>query len=282
MIIPGVLQRHDPAMSLPLIFDSPHSGTTYPADFTFAAPCELVRAAEDTHVEALFEAAPEHGATLLAALFPRSYIDANRHVYDLDPALFEGNWPGPLQPGEKSRLGVGLIRRLAIPGVPMYAHRLSVAEVRARIEKYYLPYHDALAGIVDTLYARFGALWHVNCHSMGARGNEMGPDGNAVRADFVLGDRDGTTCSPVFTDLVAQFLRDRGYRVALNDPYKGAEIVRRYSDPTARRHCLQIEINRGLYMNELNRERSDGFSRVQSDMTALVRFLAGYVRSAIA
>jgi N-formylglutamate amidohydrolase len=282
MIVPGVLQRLDPDRPLPLVFDSPHSGTAYPRDFTFAAPCELVRAAEDTHVEALFAAAPDHGATLLAALFPRSYIDTNRDVRDLDPALLDGDWPGPLQPGEKCKLGVGLIRRLAIPGVPMYARKLSVAEVRERIERFYLPYHDALAAIIDALHARFGVVWHVNCHSMGSRGNEMAPDGTSVRPDFALGDRDGTTCSPIFTDMVAQFLGGRGYRVALNDPYKGAEIVRRYADPPARRHCLQIEINRGLYMDERTRERAAGFAKLQDDMAALVRFLAGYVRAAIA
>ncbi len=282
MIIAGVLERFDPrGTPVPLLFDSPHSGTTYPEDFGFAAPAHIVRTAEDTHVDALFAAAPEHGAPLLVAHFPRSYIDVNRQLDDLDPDLIDGHWPGKIAPGEKSKLGIGLVRRLAQPGVPMYDRRLSVAAIRHRIETCYLPYHHELGRMIDAAHARFGAVWHVNCHSMASRGSDITPDGAAARADFVLGDRDGTTCSPGFTGAVARFLGAKGYDVRINDPYKGAEIVRRHADPRARRHSLQIEINRALYMDEPTRERSGGFERLQADLTELIGFLAEYARSAM-
>lgn len=282
MIVDGVLERFDPrAAPVPLVFDSPHSGTVYPRDFGFTAPGEIVRTAEDTHVDALFAAAPDHGAPLLIAHFPRSYIDTNRHPDDLDPELIDGAWPGRVAPGEKTRLGIGLVRRLAQPGIPMYDRKLPVAAVRHRIDTYYLPYHDELGRIIDALHARFGAVWHVNCHSMASRGSDITPDGNAARADFVLGDRDGTTCAAGFTDAVARFLGGMGYDVKINDPYKGAEIVRRYADPPQRRHSLQIEINRALYMNEKTRARSPGFAKLQADLTELIGFLARYARSAI-
>jgi N-formylglutamate deformylase len=280
MKIEGVLERFDPvAAPVPLVFDSPHSGIVYPEDFRFTAPDELVRTAEDTHVDALFAAAPAHGATLLVAHFPRSYIDTNRDVHDLDPELIDGVWPGKIMPGEKTKLGIGLVRRLAQPGIPMYDRKLSVAAIRHRIEKYYLPYHDELARIVDGVHGRFGAVWHINCHSMAARGSDITPDSGVERAEFVLGDRDGTTCAPEFTTAVEKFLSRRGHDVKINDPYKGAEIVRRYADPPKGRHSLQIEINRRLYMNERTRERSARFAELQSDLTALVRFLADYARS---
>jgi N-formylglutamate deformylase len=280
MKIEGVLERFDPvAAPVPLVFDSPHSGMVYPEDFRFTAPDELVRTAEDTHVDALFAAAPAHGAALLVAHFPRSYIDTNRDVHDLDPELIDGVWPGKIMPGEKTKLGIGLVRRLAQPGIPMYDSKLSVAAIRHRIEKYYLPYHDELARIVDGVHGRFGAVWHINCHSMASRGSDITPDSGVERAEFVLGDRDGTTCAPEFTAAVEKFLSARGYQVKINDPYKGAEIVRRYADPPKRRHALQIEINRRLYMNERTRERSARFAELQSDLTALVRFLADYARS---
>jgi N-formylglutamate deformylase len=283
MKIDGVLERFDPAGApVPLVFDSPHSGIVYPGDFGFTAPDDIVRMAEDTHVDALFAAAPAHGASLLIAHFPRSYIDVNRHVHDLDPDLIDGTWPGKLAPGEKTKLGIGLVRRLAQPGIPMYDRRLSVAAIRRRIETYYLPYHDELWRIIDALHARFGAVWHINCHSMASRGSDITPDGDMPRADFVLGDRDGTTCSPAFTGAVAEFLAAKGYDVKINDPYKGAEIVRRYADPPARRHSLQIEINRALYMNETTRVRSSGFAILQADLTGLIRFLADYARKAAA
>jgi N-formylglutamate amidohydrolase len=274
--------RAPSATPIPLVFDSPHSGTEYPADFGFAAPFAALRTCEDTHVDALFGAAPEHGATLLAARFPRSYIDVNRALDDLDPELLAEPWPARLAPGEKTRLGIGLIRRFAKPDVPVYDRKLPVAEVRARIENYYLRYHDALARIIDDLHGRFGGVWHIDCHSMQSTGTSMTPDGARVRPDFVIGDRDGSTCSPVFTDLVVSALRGRGYHVTVNDPYKGAEIVRRYADPPTRRHCLQIEVNRKLYMDEVTRERDPGFEQLRADLSDLVALVANWVRAAIA
>jgi N-formylglutamate deformylase len=276
---PGVLFRHAPlSQPLPLVFDSPHSGREYPTDFRFTAPDYVVRTAEDTHVDELYAAAPRHGATLIGALFPRAYIDPNRHLADLDESLIDGTWPEPLSPGEKTRLGLGLIWRLARPGTPMYNRKLSVDEVRHRIERYYRPYHAALDQAVDGLHGRFGAVWHINCHSMKSVGNKMSPDAGRKRPDFVLGDRDGTTCAPEFTGMVGDALTGMGYSVALNDPYKGVELVRKHGRPHERRHSLQIELNRARYMNEKTNEKVPAFDRIAADIARLVGVIADYVR----
>jgi N-formylglutamate deformylase len=273
----GVLRRDDPVTGLaPLVFDSPHSGVEYPADFRFAAPFDLLRTAEDTWVDELFAAAPTNGATLLAAEFPRSYIDVNRELRDIDPLLLDGAWPGEMAPGEKTMLGIGLIRRLARPGIPVYDRKLSVAEIKDRITNYYQPYHDALAQILDGRHRHFGAVWHIDCHSMASTGSAMTPDGAVMRADFVIGDRDGTTCGRDFTDLVVATLRGFGYDVRVNDPYKGVEILRRYGRPCEARHSLQVEINRKLYMNETTRAKHDGFARLQRHLEQLIATLAGF------
>ncbi|HJS32916.1 MAG TPA: N-formylglutamate amidohydrolase [Alphaproteobacteria bacterium] len=277
--IPGVLRRHDPSgLRLPLVFDSPHSGTAYPDDFRHAAPRDILRTAEDTHVAALFAAAPAHGAPLLEALFPRSYIDANRDLADIDPSLLADRWPGELAPGEKSRLGLGLIRKLARPGVPVYDRKLTATEIKARIDAYYLPYHRELQRLLDGAHRRHGVVFHVNCHSMASKGGAMTPDGAVRRADFVLGDRDGTTCTPEFVAIVAEALGAAGYDVRINDPYKGAELVRRYADPAKGRHSLQIEINRRLYMDEKTRARNANFAPLEGDLTRLVARIADYCR----
>jgi N-formylglutamate deformylase len=274
---PGVLRRDDPVAGLaPLVFDSPHSGVEYPADFRFAAPFDLLRTAEDTWVDELFAAAPAHGATLLAAEFPRSYIDVNRELRDLDPLLLDGTWPGEVAPGEKTKLGIGLIRRLARPGVPVYDRKLSVAEIERRIATYYRPYHDELARLLDERHARFGAVWHIDCHSMASTGSAMTPDGAAARADFVIGDRDGTTSGGDFTGLVVATLRGFGYDVRVNDPYKGVEILRRYGRPCEARHSLQVEISRKLYMDETTRAKHDGFARLQRHLERLIATLADF------
>lgn len=280
-VIPGVLVRHDPPSPIPLVFDSPHSGIDYPEDFRHAAPRAILRAAEDTYVDDLYAAAPRHGAALLCALFPRSYIDANRHELDIDQDLLTELWPGEIRPGEKTKLGLGLIWRLAQPDVPVYDRKLPVAEVQARISSYYQPYHAALQSVLDARYKQFGAVWHVNCHSMGAKGTSMSPDKGRERPDFVLGDRDGTTCDRAFTDTVLAWLKGRGYQVTVNDPYKGVELVRRYSDPAKRRHSLQIEINRRLYMDEKSRERNGGYAALKGNITELVAHLADWTQKAV-
>ena len=271
--------RTDHDHDVPVVFDSPHSGTNYPADFDTIVPRLTLRRAEDTHVEALYAAAPEHGAVLIAAEFPRSYIDANRSLLDIDAALLDSAWPGPINASRKTEKGIGLVWRLLDTGEPIYTRKLTVAEVQTRIANCYAPYHKAVRGAINAAHKHFGAVWHINCHSMPATSSVISEEGPGVpRADFVLGDRDGTTCAPEFTTFVALTLREMGYEVRVNDPYKGVELVRAYSDPTVHKHSLQIEVNRKLYMDEITREPNANFVKLQADITALVKAISGYAR----
>lgn len=273
-----VVRRHPSrAATIPLVFDSPHSGEWYPDDFDHAPPRALVRQAEDTHVARLWSHAPDIGATLIEALFPRAYIDANRSLADIDPLLLADAWHEPIAPTRKTDLGIGLVWRLARGGVQMYERKLRAEEVRARIDRCWVPYHAAVARALDDLHRRFGAVWHINCHSMPAVGDALSDDPGRERADFVLGDRDGTTCEPQFTQTVAAAVRELGYSVAINDPYKGVELVRLHGRPADQRHSLQIEIKRTLYMDEQTLEPSDGYSRLKRDLVRLADVLATYV-----
>ncbi len=274
---PGVFVRHDPVVApCPVVFDSPHSGSEYPADFDYACPFKLLRHAEDAHVDALFAAAPGCGATLIAALFPRSYIDANRAIDDIDQQLLDQPWPGPVLASDRARVGMGLVRRVCKPGLAMYDRKLTVAQIRHRIDGYYRPYHQAVADAIDRASARFGAVWHLNCHSMPSSTAPRTPSHAWDRADFVLGDRDGTTCEPGFRVLVQATLEQMGYDVRINDPYKGVELVRRFGVPRQGRHSLQIEINRRLYMHEDTLERNQGFARLKQNLDTLVATIASY------
>ena len=265
------------AARAPLVFDSPHSGRDYPDDFRAAATIDMLRQAEDSYVDELYAAAPAHGATLLAARFPRTYIDPNRSLLDIDASLLEAPWPGPAIPGRKSQLGVGLIWRVLDSGEPIYSRKLSVDEVKRRIVRYHQPYQRAVKEALDEAHAHFGAVWHVNCHSMPAMSGRISEEGpGKPRADFVIGDRDGTTCSSEFTAMVAAALRAMGYDVRINDPYKGVELVRAFSDPAAQRHSLQLEVNRRLYMNERTREKSEGFAKLRADIERLIAAIAAF------
>jgi N-formylglutamate amidohydrolase len=278
--VPGVLTVEGlDSQCLPLIFDSPHSGTDYPADFGHVVDPKMLRHAEDTHIHDLWSGAVPAGAVLLHAHFPRSYIDPNRAPDDMDPAQIDGTFPEPLNPGIKSELGIGLCwTRVPPAGGPLYDRRLTAAEVQDRLETYHLPYQQQLRSLLDAAHARWGAVWHVNCHSMQEVASAMSTQARGTpRPDFVLGDRDGTSCAPTFTAAVRDFLSARGYSVSVNDPYKGMELIRANGRPAEHRHSMQIEVNRKLYMTEETRAPNDGYAALQATFTALSRHLADHV-----
>ncbi|MGZ5787295.1 MAG: N-formylglutamate amidohydrolase, partial [Ramlibacter sp.] len=221
------------AGSTPLVLDSPHSGVDYPDDFGHACDMLVLRQAEDTHVEKLYDYAPEMGAAWIEALFPRSYLDVNRNTTEIDESLFDEPWPDPVETDlvvlAKVRLGKGLIWRLTDDGQPIYERQLSVAEVRARIDRCWKPYHEAVRAAIDAAHERHGYSIHLNCHSMPAIASSHAT-GNPgmVHADFVLGDREGTSADPRLSRVVGEHLQGLGYSVSYNHPYKGVELVRRY------------------------------------------------------
>jgi N-formylglutamate deformylase len=269
--------RHLPGTT-PLVLDSPHSGTVYPEDFGHACELQILRRAEDTHVEKLYDFAPGLGVHWIEALFPRSYLDVNRDTTEIDVELFDEEWPGPVATDpkvlSKVRLGKGLVWRTTDEGVPIYQRKLSVAEVQARIAQCWQPYHAAVAQAISAAHAQHGYSIHINCHSMPAVASSYSTEfPGEEHADFVVGNRDETTSSPELGLLVGEHLRDLGYSVAYNHPYKGVELVRRYADPAAHRHSIQLEINRKLYMDEETLEPSDGFEALKAKLRSLTERL---------
>jgi N-formylglutamate amidohydrolase len=255
-----------------LVLDSPHSGHDFPADFDAIVSEAELRESEDCYVDELYAAAQELGVPLLAATFPRTYLDPNRHAGDVDLELIEGPWPWEYRPSGKARIGKSLVWRTLEDGRPIYGRKLAPEAVRRRIHRFHGPYHQTLKEHLDTGYHRFGKVYHINCHSMRCVAGKQSEDGaGSVRPDFVIGDRDGTTCEPRFTEIVRSTLAGMGYRVTVNDPYKGVELIRAYSDPKAGRHSLQIEINKRLYMDEATLRKNVGFSSLQKNLGELLR-----------
>ncbi len=278
--IANVLRRTDPAGEpAPLVFDSPHTGLVFPPDFRPSIPLEQCERIADWFVEDLFGAAPKHGAIMIEALFRRAYLDPNRSERDIDLSLIEGGWPDPVDTTEKTARGASLVWRVIDGETAIYDRKLSVEEVRHRIETYWRPYHDALKTALDETFARFGQVFHVDCHSMPEWGDSRWGDQGERRADFIVGNRDGTTASPDFTEVVVESLRASGYSVAVNDKFKGVELIRRYSDPAAGRESLQIEVNRGIYMDETTILRSERFAATRAAITRMIAALEGYARS---
>ncbi|MGA3403668.1 MAG: N-formylglutamate amidohydrolase [Acetobacteraceae bacterium] len=268
-----VLVSRPARQMVPVIFASPHSGRAYPADFLAAARLDplSLRRSEDGFVDDLFAAAPEHGAPLVAATFPRAFCDANREPWELDPAMFADQLP-PWVNTTSARVGAGLgtIARIVASGETIYRGKLPFAEAERRVHQFWQPFHETLEALIAGTRAMFGACLLVDCHSMPSYG--AGRPGG--KTDFVLGDAHGTACNPRVTQFIDRTLTELGYVVRRNDPYAGGYITRHYGRPREQVHVVQLEIARELYMDEARIERLARFAAVQQDITALVAAIA--------
>lgn len=271
----GVYTLFEPKeYSLPLLVDSPHSGRTYPQDFDYACDFKDLQPTEDNHLDILLQSCLLQGATLLQCEFPRCYIDVNRAIDDIDEALFKNLENVPINPTPRSSAGYGLIRRLVRPGLPLYDHLLDYQDAQHRIDAYYLNYHNILEQKLDALHYNFGQVWYINMHSMPSSSAHT-EDGHPV--DFVLGDRHGTTCRKDFIQSLKHYLESLGYRVSLNDPYKGVELIQRHGQPYLGKNALQIEINKNLYWHEKTQEFLPRFKKLESDIALMFSFIAEFV-----
>lgn len=259
----------------PVVVASPHSGSVYPATFLSQAAVSLaaLRRAEDAFVDELFAAAPALGIPLLAARFPRSFVDANREPYELDPGMFEGPLPSPLNHRTtRVAAGLGMIPRVAATGEAIYRGRVPSGEIEHRLETCWRPYHTALTTLVEQTFRQFGASLLVDAHSMPS--SASGGGARDHRVDIVLGDNHGEACAPELVDWAESWFAEQGLRVRRNQPYAGGYTTQRYGRPSLGRHTLQIEINRALYMNESRHEKLPDAARVQELMTAMLDALA--------
>jgi len=255
----------------PVVFASAHSGRGYTAELLSGVRLGSLslRRSEDCFVDELFAAAPAHGATLIAANFPRAFCDANREPWELDPAMFDEqlpDWVNTTSP--RVSAGLGTIAKVVASGEPIYGGKLSFLEAERRIQVYWHPFHDALRLLLDDLKTRFGYSLMIDCHSMPSTGQGSRAHGRPV--DFVLGDLHGAACSPRVTRAVEGFLLSRGFHVRRNDPYAGGYITKHYGRPSHDVHVLQIEIARRLYMDEGLIERSVDFEAVKRTITDLI------------
>jgi N-formylglutamate deformylase len=266
--------------SLPVILDSPHSGTIYPEDFGHQVDIAALRDAEDTHVDLIYGDAPAMGAMLLCAEFPRSYVDCNRDPQDIDPVLF-GLEHEPEKLSSKVRLGKGVIWRCLDDGSPIYASTLPLSHATRRLNWCYEPYWNALREMVKIAKRNHPTIVHLNCHSMPSIAGRFATDQpGLVHPDIVLGNLDGVTCSDGLIQALKLVCDEFSFVAKVNDPYKGVAIVRDIGNPIQGVHSVQVEINRKLYMNETTRELHEGYERIKKLANALVHASAKFAASA--
>ncbi|GGA64315.1 N-formylglutamate amidohydrolase [Nitratireductor aestuarii] len=265
--------------TIPFVFNSPHSGRHYPPRFLAMSRLDSlsIRRSEDCYVDELFAGSVHLGAAFLCANFPRAYLDANREPWELDPRMFCERVP-PFANIHSPRVagGLGTLPKLVADGMDIYEQRLPVAEAMSRIEQFYMPYHATLRELLHQTRARFGHAILVDCHSMPKNIRVAQGD---IRPDIIIGDRYGTSAFGEFTRLAISLLSAKGYAVEQNRPYAGGFITEHYGRPMQNIHALQIEVNRGLYLDDQTLEPSDGFSALREDLSEFMRDFVAISRS---
>lgn len=257
----------------PFVFNSPHSGRTYPTAFLRASRLTALslRRSEDAYVDLLLEGVVGIGATLMHAHFPRAYLDLNREPYELDPALFSGALPDYANTHSLRVVGgLGTIARVVNDQEEIYRSQLPVSAALERINRLYKPYHMALGGLLNEARQQFGYAVLIDCHSMPSYHGERS---NVQKADFVIGDRFGTSCPRDMVRVIERFISGLGYKVTLNKPYAGGYITEHYGNPAEALHAVQIEVNRALYMDEESLQLRRDFRNLRADLTKLADWI---------
>jgi N-formylglutamate deformylase len=263
---PGPFRLDRPArQTVPFLFASPHSGRRYPASLlekTRLDPTTL-RRSEDAFVDELFAGVVGLGAPLLAAQFPRAFLDVNRSSTELDAGMFDAPLDLPIDaPSPRVTAGLGVIPRIVRDGAEIYGRKLDACEAGVRITQLYQPYHQMLAALMEEIHLRFGVAVLVDCHSM--------PSALSV-PDIVLGDRYGASAAPALTQRAEAAFAREGFSVARNTPYAGGHTTVLHGRISAGFHALQIEVNRALYLDEDRIVKKASFVPVHERLTRALK-----------
>ena len=264
-----------------VIFASPHSGRDYPPGFLAESQLESLqlRSSEDAYVDRLIARAPMCGAPLLCALTPRAYIDLNRAADELDPAVIAG--VDRIAHNPRISSGLGVIPRVVSGGRAIHSGKITLEEAQHRLSHHWRPYHDALKGIIDETCASFGEAILIDCHSMPheAIANHARP--GQPKPEIVLGDRFGAAAGREVVDQIEAAFATAGFHVVRNSPFAGAYIAQHYGRPLSHKHVVQIEIDRGLYLDEARVEPGPNFARFTARFNRVVADIARIGRRAV-
>ncbi|MFA7275282.1 MAG: N-formylglutamate amidohydrolase [Pseudobdellovibrionaceae bacterium] len=270
LFIPNIYEAI-PVAHAPILCDSPHSGTIYPDDFHFICDVMELKRLEDQAVDDLFQTAiVNQGGGFLRALFPRSYVDVNRAEDDIDPLYFGAMSHIKPNPSPRALHGHGVIHTILNTHTRIYARPLEEHEAIKRLETYYAPYHKALSWMIAETQKISPTILHLNVHASQPEilHNFFTP---TLIPDIILGDRDGTSCALEIRRFIYQTLTDLGYRVSINVPYKGVEIVRRYGQPARGRNSLQLELSKALYLDSNGNILMNKFNILKKNIHVLLK-----------
>ena len=254
-----------------MVFNSPHSGRSYSESFLKNSLLKKpeIRASEDAYVDDLFSSVTEFGAPLLTAVAPRAFVDLNRQADELDIAIIQGVNKNILNSRVLS--GLGVIPRIVSKGNNIQSGKMTIEQANLRLDKSYFPYHYKLKKLLDQTKLEFGKVILIDCHSMPMRSTHSLRSSDGKSPNIVLGNRFGSSCSSDIMEQIKSSFEDAGFRVSQNIPFSGAYILKNYGRPSINEHAVQIEIDRGLYLNEKLVEKSDKYYDLKYKLKTVIR-----------
>ncbi|MDB4085851.1 N-formylglutamate amidohydrolase [Amylibacter sp.] len=254
-----------------MVFNSPHSGRSYSESFLKNSLLKKpeIRASEDAYVDDLFSSVTEFGAPLLTAVAPRAFVDLNRQADELDSAIIQGVNKNILNSRVLS--GLGVIPRIVSKGNNIQSGKMTIEQANLRLDKSYFPYHYKLKKLLDQTKLEFGKVILIDCHSMPMRSTHSLRSSDGKSPNIVLGNRFGSSCSSDIMEQIKSSFEDAGFRVSQNIPFSGAYILKNYGRPLINQHAIQIEIDRGLYLNEKLVEKSDKYYDLKYKLKTVIR-----------
>ena len=263
---------------IPILLATPHAGRDYPAtlmqDIKISAT-QLLRL-EDRYVDVLTKECVSQYVPTIIARMPRAIIDLNRSADEIDADMVVGlDWNDVAYPTQKTRGGLGLIPRRLNGAGEIWKNPISTATLRQRITNIHEPYHNYIESVMDNMVQKFGVAILLDIHSMPSLKNNY----DKKAAQWVIGDRYGASSNNIYSDLVTECLQQKGYELALNSPYSGGYILARHGNPKKRKHALQIEIDRMLYLDNDNREPIKNAANISHEIAGIVETLCEQINN---
>ena len=266
-IVPTYTVETPEHVRAPVIFSSPHSGRQYQQEFMAASRLKLrkLRSLEDCYVDDLFDHVARQGAPFIKANFPRAFLDLNREPFELDAKLISPTLPTYANSSSlRVKAGLGTIPRIVADGSAIYRAPIQLPDALKRVDQYHTPYHDKLAEMTTQARRKFGMALLLDCHSMPSNTNIHH---NNITTDIVIGNRHTKSCDGEYLDIVAKLFKSLGFTVELNMPYAGGYITEHYGEPKNNIHALQIELNRGLYMDQITLKKTNNYNSLKEKLT---------------
>jgi len=266
-------------ITTPIVVSSPHSGNYYPISFQKVSAVNIaeLKISEDCFIDELFESSISIGAPMIKANYARSYIDLNREPYELDQEMFIEQLPGYINT-ESLRVasGLGTIAKLSGNQKQIYNHKINLSDALDRIHNIYKPYHKSLGILINEAIKLFGFCILLDCHSMPTIGATKKKHPNEQNKLVVLGDLNGVSCSDLLTEKVESIFNQLGYMTKRNNPYAGGFTTEHYGNPIDGVHALQIELNKGMYLNEVTHTKTNSFLKVKDDLYQFLKLISKF------